>query len=317
MQKSDATSFSKQERSCEQAFSQKGPYWHLCTPGLKSDYLFADEEEFKFGMNLVALCQHNSGVNILTFELMDNHIHMVLEGQLENVLCLFSNFKKRLSRFLTSKKRPVILDNFKPSENMEPVKDLNALRNMILYVNRNGFVVNTQHTPQTYPWGAGMLFFSPPFHTHQITTLEKLSYREKRKMFACSSIDLPANYFVTNNYIHPISYCHYQFACSLFRDAHHYLNDLTKNLEAFVEIDSMIGDKVFLSNDDLFTVAIQLCRKEFNQEKLQMLTPEEKVRLSVTLHSKYNASNLQLQKLLKMDPEIIKSMFPQKTLYKR
>jgi len=291
MKNVDAISFTRQEHDCELAFANRGPFWHLCTPGLKSDFLFADEEEYKVGMNL--------------------------EGQLTDVMAMFANFKKRLSRYLSNKERPVVLDEFKPSEDMEPVKDLNALRNMILYVNRNGFVVNTQYTPQTYPWGAGMLFFSPPFSSRVNTYLAELSYREKRKMFASSSVFLPPLYCVSDGYVHPISYCDYQFASSLFRDAHHYLIDLLRNVEAFVEIDSKIGNKVILSNDDLFSAAAQLCKSEFKREKIILLSSDEKIRMAVMLHSKYNANNLQIQKILRLDPDIVNSLFPLKNLYKR
>lgn len=43
---------------------------------------------------------------------------------------------------------------------LKPINDLKALREAIVYVNRNGYVVNPSHTPFSYPWGTGRYYFN-------------------------------------------------------------------------------------------------------------------------------------------------------------
>lgn len=43
---------------------------------------------------------------------------------------------------------------------LKSVCDLRTLRNTIVYVNRNGYVVNPAYTPFSYPWGTGRYYFN-------------------------------------------------------------------------------------------------------------------------------------------------------------
>ena len=82
MKRFDAMSFREKEQLCEMAFSGCGPLWHLYTDGNAQPILFLDAAELKVGMNLFGVCVVSTpGVKIYTFELMNNHLHSVVEGE--------------------------------------------------------------------------------------------------------------------------------------------------------------------------------------------------------------------------------------------
>ena len=60
--------------------SKETGYFHICTDGRALPWMFQDEEDFIAGVNRMAICQLMSGVIIVCFILMDNHIHIVLLG---------------------------------------------------------------------------------------------------------------------------------------------------------------------------------------------------------------------------------------------
>ena len=124
------------EQQCERSFDNNGPFWHLCTPGDNIGILFSDREEFKYGMNLMALCRLLcSDVEIYTHTLMNNHIHAIVGGKGESCLDFFKEFKKRLQRYLSNKRRMIDLAGFECA--LIPIPDLKSLRSEIVYVNRD------------------------------------------------------------------------------------------------------------------------------------------------------------------------------------
>ena len=53
-------------------------YWLVTTEHLKEGVWFRDEEDYKVGMNYVAVLSFILGVTVLSFSLMSNHVHFVL-----------------------------------------------------------------------------------------------------------------------------------------------------------------------------------------------------------------------------------------------
>ena len=53
-------------------------FWFVTTDHLTKKIWFRDEEDFKMGMNLVAVLAVALDVDVLSFILMSNHVHFVL-----------------------------------------------------------------------------------------------------------------------------------------------------------------------------------------------------------------------------------------------
>lgn len=77
--------------------------WLVTTDHLEDRLWFRVEDDFKAGMNLVAVQASLSDVIVLAFILMSNHVHFVLYGTREEVLAFIHGFKMRYARYLQLK----------------------------------------------------------------------------------------------------------------------------------------------------------------------------------------------------------------------
>jgi len=308
MKYNQSLSFAEKERICEALFLQEGPFWHLCTDGTKMQNIFTSGTDFDLGMNLlsVSACR-KPGVRIVAFELMSNHVHKILCGQKEACMGLFEDFKGRMKRIFRRSGRIIDWESF--TAEIIPIEDLRALRNEIIYTHRNAYVSQSSYTPYNYPWGSGIAYFNPLLKSIPAVSFNDLTYDSRRAYAHVRDISrLGALKFHGERAYIP-SFCDVSLGESLFNDPRSYFNSLTKNVEAFSEIASRLKDTVFLTDDELYAVASRYSAEEFNVRQLSALSPDQRIRIAKELHFKYNASNQQLRRLLKLDVSLLNEMF--------
>ena len=265
----------RNDEVCEFDFRSKGPYWHIYTPGDLTEIIFTSPEDFIVGMNLMAVCVAMfPHLRIITFTLMNNHFHIILAGSREDALSFFALYRKRLKRFLAGKERYPDLSALVPDAYEIP--DLQALRNEIVYVNRNGYVVQP----------------------------------EQRKLYHGRLIELPKEYEVTGQMIHPLSFCSIQEGEAYYRNAHQYFRLLSRNQEAGSGIAKRLADTAYLTDEEMFGVARTLAAQEYGVRSLTSLSPEAKNTLARKLHFDYKAAPRQIKRILKMDPTVLEALFP-------
>ena len=158
-------SFFEKEDRCRRVFEwtvlKHGGVWHLCTPGEKQPIVFKRPEDYAFAMTLTAMCAHDCpNVQVITFEIMSNHVHFILCGSESDVMAFFGLFRKRLLRYCSARDERTDLTHFQ-CEKPIPITTLDSMRNQICYTNRNNFVVDPGHTPFSYPYGANSCYFMP------------------------------------------------------------------------------------------------------------------------------------------------------------
>lgn len=304
--------FAEKERECERIFEKSGPFWHLYTDGRVMEDFLCTEEDFKTAMTALAVAAVLfKKVRIITFELMSNHIHMILNGEAEDCLELFERFKARLRRILKTNGRIINWGAFKAD--ILPIETLNALRNEIIYANRNAFVANPQFTPFNYPWGGGCAFFQPYFNRLPAISLRELGFNKARELTHFREIRLIEDLKFFGDIVFIPSFCKTDIGESMFRDARSYFNSLTRNAEAFSQIAQRLKDSVFLTDEEMYAAATMYAEKTYGNRQLSLLNPEQKIQLSKELHFKYNASNQQIRRLLKLDISILNELFPQQS----
>ncbi|MBR4774947.1 MAG: transposase [Bacteroidales bacterium] len=193
-------------------------YWLVTTDHLEDRLWFREEEDFRVGMNFVAIQAHGGKVKVLAFILMSNHVHFVLKGRWEDVQAFINGFKHRYSIYLREKYgikeflrgnnvdlRPVSLDN----EEMERT---------VAYVHMNSVAANICAHPSQYPWGTGSVFFNPSPQSG--TPLGKFSKRARQRLFHSRDILLPADWeLCADGYITPASYVDVKAVEACFRTA--------------------------------------------------------------------------------------------------
>ena len=304
-----ALSFSEKERICESIFTANGPYWHVYTDGTTMQNIFCCEEDFKAGMWCLAAALHLcKDVQMLTFELMGNHAHLILAGQRDACIKAFDLFAVRLKKAFPKGKRAIDWSQFKMD--IIPIESLQALRNEIIYTNRNAFVATPIYTPDSYPWGGGCAYFCP-WLKHLITSsLGELSVLTQRTLLHTKNIAPFANLREINSTPFIPSFCDIKLGESMFRDARSYFNSLTRNAEAFSQIAARLKDSIFLTDEELYSALGSYISKEYSVRTPSELSAQQKIETARYMHFNYNASNQQLRRMLRMDIMILEELFP-------
>ena len=302
-------SFSEKERICESIFIANGPYWHIYTDGRKMQNIFCCEEDFKIGMWCLAAAIHLcEGVQLITFELMGNHVHLLLAGAKEDCIKAFNLFEARLKKAFPKKERAIDWREFKMD--ILPIESLQALRNEIIYINRNAFVANPEYTPDSYPWGGGCAYFSPWLQHVKTVSFGNLPILTQRALTHTKNIAPLADLREINSIPFIPSFCNIKLGESMFRDTRSYFNSLTRNAEAFSQIAARLKDSIFLTDEELYSVLCSYISKEYSVKTPSELSVQQKIDTARYLHFNYNASNPQLRRMLRMDLSILEELFP-------
>ena len=261
-------------------------------------------------MTLVAESLYFCGIKSYSFSLMSNHLHNVCEAETrQRCVDFLDHYGTRLKRYATGKGRYLNLDGFV----CEPVSidNLASLRNNMVYVDRNPYVINTAQTPYSYPWGSGFLYFGYSPKLIPSTPYSSLTLREKRNLTHARDITLPDSFSVRNNFVAPESFVDWNTGRSFFRDAHQYFNLLTKNRESYAEFAAIYGDSVVLTDEEMYYAAIALASKIYQAQKLGDLTDRQRIEIAKKMHFDYRAGNAQINRILKVDKTLLSELFPE------
>ena len=304
-----ALSFTEKEKICERIFISNGPYWHIYTDGTKMQNVFISKEDFIMGMWCLAAAQHLcKSVRIITFELMGNHIHLILAGAKEDCIKVFNLFAARLKKAFPKRQRAINWSQFKME--ILPIENLQALRNEIIYANRNAFVANPDYTPDSYPWGGGCAYFCPWIQHLKTRSFGELPILTQRGILHTRDIAPFADLKAIDSMPFIPSFCDIQLGESIFRDARSYFNSLTRNAEAFSQIATRLKDSIFLTDEELYSVICSHINKEYSIKTPSQLSAQQKIDTARHMHFNYNASNQQLRRMLRMDIAILEELFP-------
>ena len=255
-----------------------------------------------FVMNVIAQAAYlfmPKDIVIITFEVMNNHFHFILSGDRELILEFFAFIRKRLKR--------TIPDADGLELHLKPIESLSSLRNGIVYANRNGYVAISDYTPFSYPWGCGRYYFN------DIPLSQRFGdvfLGPKREMFRGRAPELPSDWSIIDGYIAPPSYCAFKFGMSLFRDAHHYFNALTKQVESYSDVAVDIDDDEFLTDTELFSKVMTTVRENYKVDSLRQLAKAQMLDLARALRHKYRSSNGQIRRVLGLSQYEVDALFP-------
>lgn len=297
--------FREKEQRCEQTFLNAGQWWHLYTPGKETPLIFKKDDDYRYAINLLARCAIEfPAVHIVAFEVMSNHIHIACCGDYSNILAFFKLFRRRLARYF-SKSQKALPESFLP--NIKQIGDISSARNTIVYINRNGYVVNPSFTPFSYPWGTGKYYFTD-FLIED--SLGNYSTRELRVMLQCDVPAIPSECKIINFHIAPSSFYAIKLGVELFRDAHHYFNMVSKNVESYSQLATELDDGEFLTDQELFVEMVKILNDSYAGARLSALSNAQKFDLARTLHFKYHSSNGQIRRLLGLTQYEVDQLFP-------
>ena len=190
-------------------------YFFITTEHLEDSLWFRDMEDFKAGMNLVALLATTLNISILSFILMSNHVHFVLIGSYEEAQRFINLLKQYHSRYLWKKYgiketlQGIVVD----IQEIELSDE--SIEKVIAYTQMNSVAANICTFPADYPWGSGSCFFR--VKPVKGTPIRQLSGREQARILRTRK-KVPKHLLLSDDgYILPESYVSVKFVEGLFQ----------------------------------------------------------------------------------------------------
>ena len=251
-------------------------FWLVTTNHLEDGLWFRDDEDFRVGMNHVAIGARRGVVLVLAFILMSNHLHFVFYGTKKEVEAFMNALKQRYSMYLSKKygERDFLRRNHVDFK-LIPADD-EALEWAIAYVQMNCVAANICSHPSQYPWGTGNVFFNASKPAGR--RIGGMSGRERKRLLHTSSTDLPEDWIVSDDgYILPVNYVAIRQVESCYRHAKRMNYFLHNSFKARRRMDTA-DDKLPSFRDQTILAALpDLCQSLYGKTAFGVLTPAEQI----------------------------------------
>lgn len=267
-------------------------FWFATTDHLTKRIWFRDEEDFRMGMNLVAILSVAFSVNIIAFVLMSNHVHFVLCCSGEQAERFMKEYKRRYSQYMR-KKYGIKESLRKVGVRIEPIGGMDeSMEWCIAYTQMNPVAAGICLEASGYPWGTGNCFFkATPVKGRKIGSF---SERSRRKLLH-SHGELPSHLLVDEDgRILPESYVDVDFVETVFRTPQRMNFFLRNSSKAKRRLDA--GEQSIPAFRDQVVVSAipDLCNSLFHKTTVDQMTEDEQAELLKQLRFRFSANVNQL-----------------------
>ena len=273
----------------------------VSTDHLRSGMLFEDEDDFRAGMNIVAICSHLTKIKVLAFILMSSHVHFVLRCTQTEAKSFIDKYKMLYSKYYCRKHmareslRRLRIDI--QEVNLEDESLLRALA----YVIMNSVAANLVPIPMLYPWGTGAIIFSAT--PAKGIKLGELSKNKRRKLLK-SRVELPEEYIVGDGgYILPRSYVPVKYVESLFKTPKRYSYFLNNSSKAKQRLNN--AESPSFSDIIVKAAMTNLIQSLFRKASLEEMDEMQKVELMRQIQRRFSSDTNQLVRISGLPPEEI------------
>ena len=281
-------------------------YFHISSSGLKKNDIFRTKEDFRIGMNDVALSVLGCDVALLCFCLMSNHFHFVLYGTRDECVLFAEKFKHRCAmrmRF-SAKEVQALKGLYLQVDELDTVE---YLENVIAYVLRNPLAAGILVFPHHYPWSSANLYFNGGVKCLG-KPLNKMSKRRRISMLK-SYIEVPDNYVADEQgVIVPSCYVSVEQVERIFRHPSRLMLLLARKLENEVELRFGAADRVTMTDQEIHSEMLDLIMREFGVDSISQLTMEQRIKLCLLLKRNFKAGIKQIARVTRLDPEFVSTI---------
>ena len=292
----------------EIAFADSGPFYHVCTTPVEDDVLFRTCDDYVLINNIIAVAVFLSGVRLLAYAIMDNHLHFILEGKKSDCAVFYGAVHKMLMNYYTRHGRASSFAKMTPE--YIDITSLNQLLTEIAYVIRNPFVVRADVNALAYPWTSGYLYFNPMADIGGESASTLTGRRLRAFIRSRTLTEEDERIRVKDGKANPASFVDYKRVEAFFGSARDFQMQVFKNVEAQVETSKRLGEKPQLNDQEMISVAFKLCRALFSVSQLKDLSEEQKKRLARTLKEEFGGSNKQIARCTNLPLQVVNAMFP-------
>lgn len=295
---------------------EKG-YFHVCTNGNSLPWMFKDDDDFIAGVNRIGICKTSSGVDIIDYTLMDNHVHFLLYGTIIQCQQFITKYKLLLGRWIQNR-----YNEYQHLKHLQsqiiPIPSRTSLMEVIAYIDRNPIVAGYKYLPTEYQWGASKYFFKEHTYIGHNSSAGNNSVVGNKKISECTKkdiikilktkIELPSNWeFDDSGMLDPRFFLNLHFIESLFQTPGKYLYFLSKKLEGPIDLSIENSSSVnFVQDKELRSIVDNLAATMYNCKDINSLDVKSRLQIARKLRFDYMSSVKQISRMLNLNVELLK-----------
>ena len=271
-------------------------FYLISTDHLCEQLWFKDDEDFKVAMNYIAVVVFITGVTVLGFALMSNHVHFVVEASHKDAETFINQFKRLyaayyrrkygVSKFLRRNKADIRLLDYREE----------SVERGIAYTLMNPVAANICLHPTGYRWSScEPLFRERPAKGRP---LKGFSQREQARILR-SRIQLPEDWLLgEDGYILPDSFVAVRFVESIFRTPKRLAYFLNNSSKAKVRLNQREEGLPSFRDQVILSALPDLNQSLFRKPRFEELTEGERAELIRQVRFRFSADLHQIARIL-------------------
>ena len=286
--------------------------WHFSTDGNLVDYLFRDEDDFVAGMNRIYVLHRKYRIVILSFVLMDTHVHFILWGSLRECESFVHEYLRLTSMWLSRKYgERHKLENLFP--HYQVIDSDRYLKSAICYVLKNPPVGGIAFNALEYPWSSAPLYFrrkgywNSRDYESMTESSEKLDFMGIRNLLKARIVPDEQFRFI-GNLVFPGEYVAVETVEKIFRTHKGFNFFMCVSKETDVESVQGAISRLSIPNSELHQHKQEMCKTRFGVDTIRSLSTQQRLLLAKALRARYNCSPKQIAKVCGLIYDEIKSM---------
>ena len=278
-------------------------FYLISTDHLCEQLWCKDDEDFKVAMNYIAVVVFITGVTVLGFALMSNHVHFVVEAsydaaenfinQYKRLYAAYYRRKYGVSKFLRRNKADIRLLEYREE----------SVERGIAYTLMNPVAANICLHPTGYRWSScESLFRERPAKGRP---LKDFSQREQARILR-SRIQLPQDWLLgEDGYILPDSFVAVRFVESLFRTPKRLVYFLNNSSKAKARLHQREEGLPSFRDQVILSALPDLSHSLFRKQRFEDLTEGERAELIHQIRFRFSADLHQIARILGLPyPEV-------------
>lgn len=279
-------------------------YYFLSSSHLEDNIWFKDDEDYATGMNYFAIASHRTGVKVMVFVLMSNHVHFMLmcpDGEI--AISFYTLFKNLYSRHMHRKygTRRFLRDNKIDCQLILPSDE--HLEKVIAYILMNPVAANICLYPNGYRWGCGNCFFSD---VRQKGKAVKAMSIRRLKCILHTELPLGTKWEIGDDgFILPESFVRKDLVERIFRTPRRMYVFLRNSSKARLVLESQPALLPSFRDQSIQAVALDIASSLFRKDSLEELSETQMERLVFETKRRCSADIGQLARVLSLPPEKI------------
>lgn len=275
-------------------------YFHVCTDGRVLPWMFQDEGDFIAGVNRIGICCLKTKAKVVSYVLMDNHVHFLLQGTMPQCKEFITLYKQLIGTWIHVR---YALNDFlrQLQTNIISLDTEERLLNAIAYIDRNPVVAGYRYLPTEYPWGSARYVFKDSRDEVDAKPLSAMSRRAQRTLL-CTRVALPGEWRVDNKgMICPDSFVDFSIIESYFKTPVRYSYFLAKKLEGAVEVEIASSQKIFIPDNELREIVRKMILQDYGKDKVTDLDVHARLSIARRLRYSYASTLKQISRMVHLD----------------